>query len=242
MTSADINRAIWEGEYWGSEGAVALARRAYVHPNTSTATVEVLERQLQYVNALYSALGSVYPAAKRLNPRAVYRAVSMIIQLRPFVAYYRALEPESLYYQNLSADQKEMLGAILVKYATVPLLGGSAYRAAAIKYASAAFRESESNSTSHTAPLAALTLARAYLAKGRTGDAQESLHVAEFRVESVVDANQRARILRSIAELWSTLGHKTKALEFINRAGTVSGIGEGTWEKICEARIAIETS
>lgn len=242
MTEQTIAEAIWSGNHWGRNGAIARARREYEAPGFNFAyesPEELVEKRLVYVNALYSAFSRVYPAARRGNPRAAWRMAYTLFHLHPFLASY-AGDAEIESQGTLSADRMEMLGAMLVKYAGVPLLGGHAFREAAVEYAKAALRLTQNDLSSHTAALAALTLARADMdVEGRSGCSREHLRFAERQSVGVKDANQRARILRSLAELWKELGETERARTLIAHAEAVPGIGDDVRQKIQDVKRTI---
>lgn len=244
MGQETIGQAIWSGDYWGRNGAIERARREYENFTQSTLEEppEVEERRLVYMNALYSALASVIPSAKRRNPIAIIRAVSLVCALRPFLMLYAEDVGVNVAEEKLTADRMEMIAAMLVKYADVPRFGGEMFREAAIHYAVAAINRLTSDPVSHTPALAALTLARADIAvEGKEGLSREHLRFAEKRAVSVADVNQRARIFRSLAEVWSDLAEKEKAREFIDRAQAVPGIDADVLAKIREVSKTIRS-
>jgi len=242
MTEQSINDAIWSGNYWGPNGAIARAQREYEAPGINFAyesSEELVEKEMVYMNALYSAFGRVYPSARKGNPLALWRVAYAVFHLHPFLAAY-ADYAETKSQGTLSADRMEMLGAMLVKYASVPFFGGHTFRDAAVTYAVAAQRLTQHDPTSHTAALAALTLARADIAvEGTQGRSREHLRYAERQSVNVTDANQRARILRSLAELWKELGETDRARTLIRHAQEVPGIGDDVREKIQEVKKTI---
>lgn len=253
MARETIREAVWAGNHWGRDGSVARAKDSWKEhlslgrfPGESDlypTSEETVECTLQLVNALYSAFTSVYHSARRGNPRSLWRACDLLLTLQPLYAHFlwRAQEPSRL--EDLTADQKEELGAQLVRYADIPVIGGPGYRAAAVEYATRALSESMNDLESHTAPLAALTLARAEAAFGDTGGhVCQHLRFAEKRIEDVSDPNQKARIYRSCAELWHMFGEKDHALELIAIASAVQGIGDDVRAKIEEVRRSIASS
>ncbi len=243
MTEQAIGEAVWSGDYWGPEGAIVRARREYHKYRIYFSELpprETTDTQLAYLNALYSAFGSVYPAARRGNMHALGRAVYTLRKIRPFLKNYAKDATDRIRSGEFSADQKEMLGAMLVKFAETPLIGGHVYREAAVEYAKAALHESRDEHGSHTPLLAALTLARADIAvEGKDGHADQHLRFAAKHAAHVTDANQKARILRSLAELYHTLGDRPKALVFIKQAEDVPGISEDVRAKTKAVKDAI---
>lgn len=243
MTDQTIGEAVWNGDYWGPNGAIARAQQEYeaaqreYGPRGDTHRIgradyqrmqKLNESELRFMNALYSAFGSVNAAARRGNPAALVRAVRLIFRLRPFYQEYGGF---ALGTTILNADQQEMLSAQLVKFAAIPLLGGKKYRVAARTYAGEAVSKANPPHP-HTPLLARLTLARIGLAEGNKDIAISQLRVVEGRIGTVSDPNQKARILRSCAELRKHLGEKLPALRLIHRAKDVPDVSPDAWAKV----------
>lgn len=238
MTDRSIGHDVWAGNHWGRDGAIARAKREYRRTSvylTDDPPQESVDAKLTYVNALYSALGREYPRARRGNPSALAKASVLLMRLRPFYRAYRD-RAEKNDLTGFTADQCEMLGAQLVKYAGIPFLGGPRYLAAAETYAFAGTVDSE---YPHTQSLAYLTLARASLIRAYEGMARDFVKRADRRIRLITDPNQKARVLRSCAELWHELGEHTRAAALIAQAEEVPGIAEDVRAKVAEVKRAI---
>lgn len=192
----------WKGEYWGKIGAVNYARYDYqVERHFKTAAEK---SRLKYVSTLYSALTSVYPKARRLNLLAGIRAFSCLVRLWPFMEEYaRVTREDSKRFLALSNDGKEMLGAVLFRFAAMTPINSDEYITAAKAYAHQAFVSSRGTEEHHTRALAALTLARLSEQKDKSLDVSYYIRIADEEVVRITDLNQKARVLRGLAEIIS---------------------------------------
>lgn len=211
-----LSRDIWDRKYWGSHGVLSQQKAEFKK-------FHGLEESIAWMSILDSALASVLPRARRLNPLALLHAFWCVRQLKPRVVWLWDLIPTRV-FRELSAEQCQVVSDIVLRWSSVPLYGGDTWLDCADKYADTAL--SRGSTVSHTKPLAYMTLAYIHLKKDPErglGVAKECLRKVQTPVLAITDNNQRARVYREMAELtviveeW-TEGAKNKARDLLNQA------------------------
>lgn len=214
----------WEGDYWGKNGTLA---RDYAQYLTSL--------HLQNPHAEIPWFSTLYSAANRAKldlpkPIAIARMLWILWHWRPIAKLFIERAESTSYLRELAPKQLEPIGAILLGYARIPLLGGNKALGAAYVYAREAYTRRPQEIGSHDFPLAALTLAKIELLYRDTGAARKCLADAQEHVAMVSDRNQRSRIYRGIAEVQIRIFGQTKlaqydAREALDAADKIPGIG-----------------
>lgn len=226
--NSELSKKIWNGDYLGEDGALARALAQYQHDH----------KRSPWASTLYSAIGRFGPYAKRADWRALKTVAWCLWHLRPIVSDWRWMGIESPREEIgalVSANECDVRASVLLFWSRVPLATGLNV-AAAYKYAYSAYERTTFDVGGHACALVCLTLARIELKRekaltGRTHAAQVWLGRARQRVEDIVDANQKSRVYRGIAEVAiAVLGHTHDgtliASKALTDADAVPGIGE----------------
>lgn len=222
--ASKLNADIWNGNYWGPDGALARGKVKY------DASRKRIGDAIPWMSLLYSALGNVLPGAKKGEWRSIRYAAWCIWQLRPLVQRF-AMAGDAWEYNLPSADQGDVASAVLLKWSSIPVLGWGWYADAARRYALMAYHKSADEEGGHTHALVALTLARICLRMNDWDTAKGYLAEAESQVGSIASANQRSRVYRGIAEVTLQATRRSvvgmmKALDLLDAADATPGIGD----------------
>lgn len=222
----EIGQKIWDGDYWGPDGALALAKSTFEGSKKRAAD------RVVWMSSLFSALGNTLPAAKRGNWLGIRRAVPCIWHLRKQTRYFRNTFPPFV-----SADQAETIGGVLLKWSRLPVVGGRGYLHAAKGYAELAYQMFEGwRCSEHTPVLAGITLANIEFELGNRNAARRLLSRAFDHAPCIEDANQKSRAFRGVALLEARLSGLHGARVAMDLADAVSGIAEDVRKKNEEAR------
>jgi len=240
MEASEVRQKTWDGEHWGRRGTIAHERRRY---RRSIGTEDEEPARLSYINKLYSGLARALPEAKRGDPAALGRTAACAFRLKFLLERYQRIantEYDEQQFEELSPDAKEMLGAIMARYADIPALGGSRYLDAAYNLACSAYGLTEHVKGAHTPALAAITAARVCIARKRAQRGLAYVRAATAMAPGIIDPDQKARVLRSCADLWAgTFAQTDRALALIDEADAVPGIGRDVLAKNAETRRAL---
>ena len=211
----DIARQIWQGEYWGPDGAVAAARRRY----------ESSERtgpdRAAWLSTTYSALNDLRPHLRALEWEAVKRLFQVwgpwMEQVRHFYGQWDLLN--TLGY---SADMTETVSRSLLARSRLPFFRAH-YRRAASHFAMHAYERAGGEPGGHTAVLAAITLAEVYFIEGRRGVAMNLMDEAVSLAKKITNQNQKSRAFRQLAALaYDYLRDPDDALDLLALADATS--------------------
>lgn len=230
---ADINERIWKGRYWGRGGAMRDALHYY------RALPPDIEARVVWMSDLYSALGRTYPEARRLSPQAIGRTLWCLWYLKPQVRFFADAVDSNTRRGELTADQCDVISTVLLRWSQLPLAREGRYLDAAEGYVRLGL--GTKTARVHTTSLLHLTRARISVRRGKKLAARSMVRLVLESVDDVADVNQRARVLRSCAELVHALPGDTwdtTPRELLERAD-LPGIGEDVRAKNLETRRAL---
>ena len=214
----------WEGDYRGHSGTLARDLQAY----RQARTLQNLRAEIPWQSTLYSAANRARLDLWR--PQAVVRVFWVLSHWRPIAQLFISRADVPGYIQSLCASDCEVIGANLLGYSRIPVLGGARARDGALRYALEANSQSVADVGGHVFELSALTLGRIDVLNGNLSSAREHLSGAQRDVPAITDRDQRARVYRGIAELtMSVYGGSPvaclDATEALDAADAIPGIG-----------------
>lgn len=124
----EIGKKIWNGEYFGPDGAVALAHKAYIGSfSLRNSEKERANLALMYACTLYSTIGNCVAQVKKFRLEFLLVGAEIFWCLRGVIA---RIVQEKI-HENFDASQKEVLIAYLLICKVVSPFSG--YRNLAIK-------------------------------------------------------------------------------------------------------------